>query len=64
MEVYDSYQAADSELGNISTRGLVQAGNGVMIGGFILGRNPGNIRVAVRGMGPSLSQFGLGNRPG
>ncbi len=64
MEIYDSNQAADSELANISTRGFVQTENGVMIGGFILGRNPGNIRVAVRGVGPSLSQFGLGNRPG
>jgi hypothetical protein len=61
MEIYDNYQAADSELANISTRGFVQSENGVMIGGFILGRNPGNIRVAVRGVGPSLSQFGLGN---
>lgn len=61
MEIYDSNQTADSELANISTRGFVQTENGVMIGGFILGRNPGNIRVAVRGVGPSLSQFGLGN---
>jgi Calx-beta domain len=61
MEIYDSYHAADSELANMSTRGFVQSENGVMIGGFILGRNPGNIRVAVRGVGPSLSQFGLGN---
>jgi len=61
MEIYDSSQAADSELANISTRGFVQSENGVMIGGFILGRHPGNIRVAVRGVGPSLSQFGLGN---
>jgi hypothetical protein len=61
MEIYDSNRAADSELANISTRGFVQSENGVMIGGFILGRNPGNIRVAVRGIGPSLSQFGLGN---
>ncbi|HJT80429.1 MAG TPA: Calx-beta domain-containing protein [Chthoniobacterales bacterium] len=61
MEIYDSNQAADSELANISTRGFVQTENGVMIGGFILGRNPGNIRVAVRGIGPSLSQFGVGN---
>jgi hypothetical protein len=35
-----------------------------MIGGFILGGNPpqaGNTRVAIRGLGPSLAQFGLGN---
>lgn len=61
VEVYDSYQAADAELANISTRGLVQTANNVMIGGFVLGRNPGDVRVAVRGVGPSLSQFGLSN---
>jgi hypothetical protein len=61
VEVYDSYQAADAELANISTRGLVQTANNVMIGGFVLGRNPGNVQVAVRGIGPSLSQFGLAN---
>jgi hypothetical protein len=61
VEVYDSYQAADAELANISTRGLVQTANSVMIGGFVLGRNPGNVQVAVRGLGPSLSQFGLAN---
>ena len=60
IEIYDRDQAADSELANISTRGLVGAQNNVMIGGFILGGN-GNTRVAVRGLGPSLSQFGLTN---
>ena len=30
-----------------------------MIGGFILGGNPNNTRIALRGIGPSLSQFGL-----
>lgn len=61
VEIYDSNRAADSELANISTRGFAEAGSNVMIGGFILGRNPGNVRVAVRGIGPSLSQFGLSN---
>ena len=61
VEVYDSSRAADSELINISTRGFVGTENNVMIGGFTLGRNPGNVRIAVRGIGPSLSQFGLSN---
>lgn len=64
LEIYDLDQAVDSQLANISTRGFVGAQNNVMIGGFILGGNPpqaGNTRVAVRGLGPSLSQFGLGN---
>lgn len=60
IEIYDRDQAAGSELANISTRGFVGAQNNVMIGGFILGGN-GNTRVAVRGLGPSLSQFGLTN---
>jgi hypothetical protein len=58
VEVYDTNQAADSQLGNISTRGFVRTGNNVMIGGFILGGGD-NTQVAVRGIGPSLSQFGL-----
>ena len=59
VELYDLDQAANSQLANISTRGFVQTGNNVMIGGFILGGNAGNTRVAVRGIGPSLAQFGL-----
>ena len=61
IEVYDNNQAVDSQLANISTRGFVQNGNNVMIGGFILGGNTANARIALRGIGPSLSQFGLNN---
>jgi hypothetical protein len=61
VEVYDNDQEADSQLANISTRGFVQTGDNVMIGGFMLGLGSGNVRVAVRGLGPSLSQFGLSN---
>jgi hypothetical protein len=64
LEIYDLDPAAASQLANISTRGFVGAQNNVMIGGFILGGNPpqaGSTRVAVRGLGPSLSQFGLGH---
>jgi len=32
-----------------------------MIGGFILGGDNGNARVAIRGIGPSLAQVGLNN---
>jgi len=58
VEIYDINQAADSQLANISTRGFVQTGGNVMIGGFILGGNQ-NTGVVVRGIGPSLAQFGL-----
>lgn len=58
VEIYDTNQAADSQLANISTRGFVQTGSNVMIGGFILGGG-GNTSVVLRGIGPSLGQFGL-----
>jgi hypothetical protein len=61
VEVYDRDQSTNAVLANISTRGFVQTGNNVMIGGFILGGSSLNSRVAVRGIGPSLSQFGLNN---
>lgn len=60
LEIYDLDRAVDSELANISTRGFVGAQDNVMIGGFILGGD-NSTRVAVRGLGPSLSQFGLRN---
>jgi hypothetical protein len=61
VEVYDANTAQASQLANLSTRGFVQTGNNVMIGGFILGVNSANARVAVRSRGPSLSQSGLSN---
>jgi hypothetical protein len=61
IEVYDNAPAAASQLANISTRGFVQTGQNVMIGGFMLGTTTGNSRVAIRGIGPSLTSFGLSN---
>ena len=61
VEIYDTNQAANSQLANISTRGIVRTGNNVMIGGFILGGGTASSSVAVRGIGPSLSQSGLSN---
>jgi hypothetical protein len=58
LEIYDADQAADSQLANISSRGFVQTGDNVLIGGFILGGSDGTA-IAVRGIGPSLSQAGL-----
>lgn len=58
VEVYDTDPSAESQLANISTRGFVQTGNNVMIGGFILGGGS-DVEVAMRGIGPSLAQFGL-----
>src|SRR5204862_1368889 len=56
----DTNQTANSQLANISTRGFVQTGDNVMIGGFILGAG-NNTGVVLRGIGPSLSQSGLSN---
>ena len=57
VEVYDLDQAADSKLGNLSTRGLVQTVDDVMIGGVIvLGTEPTNF--VVRAIGPSLPLTG------
>jgi hypothetical protein len=61
VEIYDWDQSTNAVLANISTRGFVQSGDNVMIGGFTLGGSALNSRVAVRGIGPSLNQFGLAN---
>ena len=59
VELYDLDQVA-SELANISSRGFVAAGDDVMIAGLIFsGEN--NATAVVRGLGPSLSQFGIGD---
>jgi hypothetical protein len=53
VEAFDLDRTVDSKLANISTRGLVQTGDNVLIGGFIiLGQDP--LRVIVRAIGPSL----------
>jgi len=61
VEAYDLQAQSPSQLANISTRGFVDAGDKVMIGGFILGGSTVNTRVAVRGIGPSLAQVGITN---
>ena len=60
VEVYDLSPNTTSVLGNISTRGFVQTGDNVMIGGFIVqGTEPK--RVIVRAIGPELTPFGIPN---
>jgi Tol biopolymer transport system component len=58
VEIYDVNATAGSQLANISTRGFVLTEPNVMIGGFILAGETAT-SVAVRGIGPSLAQFGL-----
>lgn len=58
IELYDLGLGADSRLANISTRGFVQTGDNVLIGGMIVvGGNPQ--RVIVRAIGPSLADAGV-----
>jgi hypothetical protein len=60
VEAYDLDQTAVSQLGNISTRGFVETGNNVMIGGFILGpEGAEDATTLVRAIGPSLTAFGV-----
>jgi len=49
-----------SQLANISTRGFVQTGDNIMIGGFVIeGTEPQT--VMVRAIGPELTAFGVIN---
>jgi len=60
VEVFDIDQASASLLTNISTRGAVETGDSVMIGGFIIGGAAGS-QVVIRAIGPSLSGAGVPN---
>lgn len=65
VEVYDLDSRSVGRLGNISTRGFVQTGPNVIIGGFIIGKGQGeaegNADIILRGIGPSLAKFGISN---
>jgi hypothetical protein len=53
VEAYDLDETVDSRLANVSTRGLVQTGDDVMIGGVIL-EGTESKEVLLRAIGPSL----------
>jgi hypothetical protein len=62
VEIYDLAGSANSKLANISTRGFVGPGDGVLIGGLIpgpTGRSP--VRLLIRALGPSLAAHGINN---
>jgi hypothetical protein len=61
IEVYDLSQAVPAKLANISTRAFVSTGSNIVIGGFLLGGGSANDRIAVRGIGPSLTAQGVPN---
>ncbi len=54
VEAYDLDTAANSKLANISTRGLVQGGDNVLIAGTIVVGQTSQ-KVIIRALGPSLS---------
>jgi uncharacterized delta-60 repeat protein len=51
--------ASAPRLANISTRGQVQTGFDVMIGGFVLGSQATSKTVMIRAIGPSLAKYGV-----
>jgi len=57
LEVYDLDFAADSKLGNISTRGFVGTGDNIVIAGFTIGNSSNPDQIIVRGLGPTLNMF-------
>jgi hypothetical protein len=60
VEVYDLGAETSLVLGDLSTRGYVQTGDNVMIGGFIVpGTKPTGI--ILRAIGPELSKYGIPN---
>jgi hypothetical protein len=61
IEVFDLDPVQDSTLANLATRGFIQTDDDVMIGGFIYLGGPGLTKVVIRGIGPSLTAFGITN---
>jgi hypothetical protein len=60
VELFDLDQSAPANPANISSRGFVEAGDNVMIGGFIIGGSQ-NRTVLARAIGPSLTAVGVPN---
>ncbi len=62
MEIFDLDPGSDSVLENISTRGFVDTGDNVMIGGFILSAGT-DATVVVRAISSSMSGIVAGTFP-
>lgn len=58
VEAYDLDQQSPAQFANIATRGRVELGDEVMIGGFIVGGET-QTRMLIRGIGPSLAAAGV-----
>jgi hypothetical protein len=59
VEVYDIATYGSTQISSISTRGLVQSGDDVMIAGVSMQFH--NKQVIVRALGPTLASFGVAN---
>jgi hypothetical protein len=59
VDAFDLSAASTAKLANVATRGLIQPGDKLMIGGFIV--QNGSVKVVVRALGPSLAAFGITN---
>jgi len=51
---------ANGRTANLSTRGLVKTGDGILVGGFYV-QGPAYKRMLIRAVGPTLQAFGLAN---
>jgi PKD repeat protein len=58
IEIYDTGGNPYASLTNVSARMEVTGGNGILIAGLVIGGN-GPKTVLIRGVGPTLSQFGV-----
>ena len=58
IEIYDTGGNPFASLTNVSARMNVTSGDGVLIAGFVIGGNASKT-VLVRGIGPTLSEFGV-----
>lgn len=59
VDAYDLSSGSAAKLVNVATRGLVQPGDKLLIGGFII--QNGSVKVVVRAIGPSLTGLGITN---
>ena len=60
VEVYDLDGSVNSKLANIATRGFVDKGDSILIGGTII-LGSGTTNVLFRAIGPSLGDVGISN---
>jgi len=59
VDAYDLSSASTAKLANVATRGLIQPGDKLLIGGFII--QNGSVKIVVRAIGPSLTGLGITN---